>query len=236
MFARSVDASALGTAVKAHKLDLFDRLGELVCAREVSAANPSRDPARTAEDTYAAEQGRHYPMRTAFEDHWDGGRQFVYFALLLEGLAPPDYGDYTLIVDPARCTVSALACFPGNTAERYAPTGTLQVTACEAEASAWADRGRMLVCKHASSTLPPESSWAAMVCSASDFSEGVVGGAIPVSAVVQIRIDALHLRDWSRLRIRFLNREPLTAEQEQRVRMLELVERWRDDGAAIVGI
>ena len=75
-----------------------------------------------------------------------------------------------------------------------------------------------------------------MVCSASDFSEGVVGGAIPVSAVVQIRIDALHLRDWSRLRIRFLNREPLTAEQEQRVRMLELVERWRDDGAAIVGI
>ncbi len=198
MFARTVDASALGTAVKAHKLDLFDRLGELVCAREVSAANPSRDPARTAEDTYAAEQGRHYPMRTA-------------------------------------CTVSALACFPGNTAERYAPTGTLQVTACEAEASAWADRGRMLVCKHASSTLPPESSWAAMVCSASDFSEGVVGGAIPVSAVVQIRIDALHLRDWSRLRIRFLNREPLTAEQEQRVRMLELVERWPDDGAAIVG-
>jgi hypothetical protein len=37
-------------AVKAHKLDLFDRLGELVCAREVSEANPSRDPARTAEE------------------------------------------------------------------------------------------------------------------------------------------------------------------------------------------
>ena len=233
-FGQTAEISVLGTAVKPHKWELFDRLGEVVCARRISQENPARDPAVPAEDTYANEQGRHYPMRTAFEDHWTGGRDFVYFALLLDGLAPPDYGDYTLVVDPAECTLSALACFPGNTAERYAASGTLDMARCESEAAAWADRGALLATKRGTDPLPAEVDWPTLVCRAADFSEGVAGGGIPRSAIVEVRVATSHIELWEELQLRHLGGETLQPEEEQLVEMLAVLDRWSDSGVAIV--
>lgn len=235
---RAVSAGAvMGTAVGTFKLDIFHRLSRIACAREISEHHPDRPSTTSTEDWYATHQGRYYRMRNAFEDNWTNGRRSVYFALLLDGLAPPSYGAYTLVIDPSRLGTLDLACFPGNTAERYAPSGVLNSALCLSEIAPWALRGDLLMIKHAGPLKDDSTEWPTMVCGATDFSETVAIGMLPLTAVAEIRVDKLDHSRWKALRRRRLNGLPVSDEEATQVEMLDLLCHWRDQfGARIVAV
>lgn len=219
--------AVMGTAVRKFKLDIFHRLSHVACAREISAHHPDRPVATSPEDWYASNQGSHYVMRNAFEDQWGGGRQAIYFALLLEGLAPPGYGEYTLVVDPSRAALFNLACFPGNTAERYAPRGVLDSGFCRSEIAPWDLRGDLLTIKHEGAVPADSTKWADLVCHGSSFSEAVFIGTLPLAAVAEIRVDKYAHRRWRTLRVQMLSKMPLSLAEEDQVRALDLLDYWR---------
>lgn len=236
-FRTAAAGTVMGTAVGVFKLDVFHRLSRIACAREISEHHPDRPSSLSGEEWYAKNQARYYPMRNAFEDNWADGRRAVYFALLLDGPAPPSYGEYTLVVDPSRLHDLDLACFPGNTAERYAPSGTLELDLCLSEISPWDLRGDLLTIKHAALLSGDAKEWPAMVCGETEFSEAVAVGALPLSAIAEIRVKKLHYRRWQALRLRRLNGLDLSDEEASQVEMLDLLCHWRDlFGTRIVGV
>lgn len=236
-FREVASGAVMGTAVGPFKLDIFHRLSRVACARDISEHHPDRPSATPSEDWYANAQGRYYPMRNAFEDNWADGRRSVYFALLLEGLAPPSYGAYTLVIDPSRLPTLDLACFPGNTAERYAPTGVLDSALCVSEIAPWVLRGDLLTIKHTGPLKDDSAEWPTMVCGATEFSEAVAIGMLPLTAIAEIRVDKLHHDRWTTLRRQRLNGLSLSGEEATQVEMLDLLCHWRDQfGARIVAV
>lgn len=227
-FRVAATSAVMGTAVRAFKLDMFHRLGRIASARELSEHHPDRPTTTSSEDWYSRSQGPYYAMRNAFEEYWIGGRQAIYFALLLTGPAPPDYGDYTLVVDPARVARVDLGCFPGNTAERYAPSGVLDEELCTSEIATWDLRGDLLTIKHGTSLSHSTSDWPIMVCGSIDFSETVCIGSLPLAAIIEIRVDRLKHKRWRALRMRMLRNQPLNNAERDEVWILDLLSHWRD--------
>ena len=236
-FRAQASEAAMGTAIWAFKLRIFDKLGRIASAREISEHHPKRPATTPAQEWYVTSQGRHYAMRKAFEDYWTDGEKAVYFALLLDGLAPAGYGPYTLIVDPQHCPRPDVACFPGNTAERYAPTGVLDTALCRAEIAPWDSRGSLLAMKHGTNLSPLAAQWPTMVCNEDDFSEAVAIGVLPLDAIREVRVDEASHRRWRKLRVQKLNGVPLSEDEQIQVGMLDLLSSWKDRfGTPIVAV
>lgn len=223
-FRTLASTSSAGTAVLAFKLDLFDREAGVLSGRAIVAAVQGLKDADDVETAFAETQQNWYAPRLAFEDHWQNGRQFIYTALILKGLAPPHYGPYTLIVnDPPRCQ----GCFPGNTAARYAGNGTLNVTLCESEVAPWSGRGDLLTAKHGSRVPDDRRSWPTLVLSDTDFSEALWVSPIGLALVSEVRVDNTEYRRWRQLRRDFLNGADLDDADLRDVKALDLLESWR---------
>lgn len=232
-YAVATMASA-GSAVQAFKLDLIDAAGGILSAREMVAAVRGLSDPHEVEMAFADSQPDWYAARLAFEDHWQDGRQFVYTALILEGLGLPEYGPYTLLVDdPPGCQ----GCFPGNTAARYVKGGTLDVALCESEAAPWPNRGDLLTVKHSSTVPVDRLRWPTLVLSRTGFSEALWVAPINLDLVSEVRVDEAEYKRWRQLRKDFRNGAVLNAANLRDVKALDVLTSWRSQyGTRIVAV
>jgi hypothetical protein len=235
------------TTVNAHKLVAFGDVGEVLSGRGIIArSHPGWSDGQIETEFHRLQDDREdggrdwYPARNAFERHWQHGTQFVSFTLVGpgSGLAGSKFGDFALVVDPLDPAPDALAVFPGDTAQRYAPGGVLEVARCEREAATWADRGDLLTIKHAADVAAnPYGPWGEVVCDprTGDYSEAVRAGQLPVSKVTEIRLSAELYEEIKKLSTEEGGAR-LTTDERVKRRAGRLFARWQASfGVSIVG-
>lgn len=226
-FYARVRSSHAATNVGASKIVAFEELHSVAPGRVLVAHCMGGDPTSAdVEAGFAARQGVYYASRLAFEDTWVEGRRAVYAALILGGLGLPAYGDYTLVLDPTR-TGSAHGCFPGNSATQYWSEEGFDERRCLDDAAPWDERASLLVVKHGHGLPGDPGRWAALVCAADDFSELVHLGALPLGAIIEIRLPAAQYRSWVRW-APHVSDGNLSAEQRTGVEVLALLHRWSE--------
>jgi hypothetical protein len=94
----------------------FDKAQTILDRRELFIAEAGGDRALGLA-VFAAQHWS--PRREAFEDLWEGGRQFVYCAPNPGTLGAQKYGDYCLVIDSGTLRDADTAVFPVDTAGRY---------------------------------------------------------------------------------------------------------------------
>ncbi len=141
-------------------------------------------------DEVLQQQGEHLAPRLAFEGHFENGEQFLYGALNIGGMGPPDYGIFCTVLNPD--VVHALPCafVPGNSLDLYA-RGRVAVDAAavQKDAATPACRGILATIKHLDDLEHKnDSAWPEMLCSDQCFVEAIFVGEVNPTSVREVRM------------------------------------------------
>jgi len=238
-FRHLVAGSGMGTNVTADKVLGYDAAGELLDARRLAiqaAGGDEEAGLRRFEARQAAWLGR----RQGFEDLWEQGRRLVYGTVNVGGMGAESFGPICVVVaDPEHGAPSALAVFPGDSAQRYAAAdGTVDTSAAVAAATAWADRAHLATSEHgAEAASRPEAEWPGVVCRATRYMEVVRAGELPLDRVAEVRLRLALLARLQALRAQALAGDTLTDVERNEAAAYDAVRRWgRTHAVTIAGV
>lgn len=217
--------AAFSTNVAAFKIRHYEAAGVLIDTRRVFVAEHGGD---ATAGLAAFEAGSWATRRTAFEDIWDRGRELVYGALNAGGMgAEGDYGPFCVVVaDPGDPPV--LAVFPEDSAQRYVDAaGSADAVRAAVEATAWADRGDLVVIERGTEVTSDTAAWADLVCRPGRYFEITVAPGPPIAQVTAVRLRGAHARRLVELQARSVAGEPLTAIERSEVAAYDVIQSWR---------
>lgn len=155
-------------------------------------------------DDVLQQQGKYLAPRLAFEGHFENGEQFLYGALNIGGVGPPDYGTFCTVLDPA--VVHALPCafVPGDSLSLYAMGKvTVDEAAVQNDAATPACRGILATIKHLDDLEHmDDSAWPEMLCRDHCYVEAIFVGEINPASVREVRIAKAEYKRMAKLIIR----------------------------------
>lgn len=201
---RSV-VETLGTVsinMSAKKFCKFMSRGRYLSMQGDAVANESEEG--TSKDATLARQREYLAPRLAFEGHFEDGEQFLYGALNIGGVGPPDYGIFCTVIEPS--VVHALPCafVPGDSLSLYAMGKvTVDEAAVQNDAATPASRGILATIKHLDDLEhKDDSAWPEMLCSNECFVEAIFVGEVNPASVREVRIAKAEYRRMAKLIIR----------------------------------
>ncbi|WP_373203203.1 hypothetical protein [Mycobacterium marinum] len=188
-FAVQLQGALPGTNVDAEKVLCYDEARAILHRRALFIAQAGGDTAAGL----AAFEAQHWsPRRQAFEDLWQDGRRFVYFAPNPGTLGALKYGDYCLIADPATLEQADTAVFPSDTAQTYTnEMAIVDGTLAYQEVGGWPARSEVALVHHGDRALslsPAER--AELVCGADTYMEVVTVGPLRLEQVAILRVNS----------------------------------------------
>jgi hypothetical protein len=239
-FAAQMADCVASTSVHQYKVTAIATAGQLISRRGIlRSLHPGSTPAQI-EQRFSAADKEWYTRRTAFEDHWIGGREFLYLSLIRVGLGyagfgGEDFGTFAIVLSDR---ASALAVFPGNTAKYAEADGTLDVPRCEAGATAWTDRALRLTLKHEHEiAVVDPSKWDALISrSSDDATEVIMGAPVDLDLIAEIRVDADLLATMDKAVAEQWG-EDLSEDELAMARVRDVFAMWQQQyGVVIVGV
>ncbi len=193
--------------------------------QDAAVAEESED--RTSRDAVLTRQGIYLAPRLAFEGHFEDGEQFLYGALNIGGIGPPDYGTFCTVLEPA--VVHALPCafVPGDSLSLYAMgRATIDEASVQKDAATPACRGILATLKHLDDLEHKDNAaWPEMLCRDKCYTEAIFVGEIVPANVREVRMANAELDRLIALVIKEAKRDKVDPTEKASPR--ELMEAWK---------
>ena len=220
----------LGTNVEFDKLVAYDAEGRLLDTRSYFVQQAGGDAGVGLAD-FAAAQDAMLVRREAFEDLWEGGREFLYGAVNAGGIGVEEFGPICLVVtDASVLETVVLAVFPFDTARGYTDaSGAVDAAAAQEDATGWDAHPDLAVLAFGSEAIgSPSSEWPAVVCRNDQYLEVVVAdSSVRIEALAEARLRRALRERLDELRARWLAREPLTDVERSEAAAYHALHGWR---------